>query len=138
MESIPLRPRLQKSQSHFIEVAKEESLKSSLLHKHGACLVYRNRIVGKGHNYAVYNSSCFYTIHAEVSAIKEFMRLGPRMRLRKDILKECVLYVVRCGKESMNYPLKLSKPCSNCLNFIQKYNVKKVYWSEDDEIFEKN
>lgn len=135
-KSIPLtieqKPRHQK----FIEIAKQESKKSHLYHKHGAVLVYRNKIIATGYNYAIYNNSCFYTIHAEVSAIKEFLRLGPRKRLRKDILKDCTLYVVRSGQESMNYPLKLSKPCENCYNFCKKHKLKKVYWSKDDKVFD--
>lgn len=130
-QCIPLN-LVKNSHKNFVEKAKEQSLKSALYHKHGACLVYRNKIISYGYNYMVYNKHCLWSIHAEVSAIKEFLRLGKRKGLGKNILKDCILYVVRSGKESMNYPMKLSKPCNNCLNFINKHKIKKVFWSVDD------
>ena len=44
------------------------------------------------------------------------------------------MYVIRIGKESMDYPTKLSKPCKNCYNYIKKSGIKKVYFSTDYEI----
>lgn len=128
--------RMKPKHSRYIEAAIDESKKSCLYHKHGAILVYRNKIISTGYNYAIYNSGCFYTTHAEVSAIKEFLKLSSRKQIKRDILKDCILYVVRIGTENMNYPMKLSKPCNNCLNFIKKHKVKKVYWSEDDAVFD--
>ena len=123
----------------FIDKAVEESLKSNMNHRHGACLVYRNKIIAFGYNKMVGGSTKgqknskygLYSIHAEVSAVTEFLRLGKRRGMRKKILKECTLYVVRTGKKSMDFPIKMSKPCDNCYNFLAKYKIKKVYWSED-------
>lgn len=123
----------------FIEVAKKVGLKSTLEHKHGACIVYRNKIVSTGYNYMLGQCNESYenhpkllSIHAEVAAIKEFLRLGPRNGYNKQTLKDCKLYVVRIGKESMNHPIKLSKPCKNCENTIKRFNIPKVYFSMDD------
>lgn len=133
--SCGLDTKLRKREQYFINVALEESKKSTLYHKHGACLVYKNKIISTGYNFAIHNGPN-YTIHAEVSAILEFLKNGPRKRLNKNILKDCILYVVRVGKESMNYPLKISRPCNNCYNFMKKYGIKKVYWSMNDEVFD--
>ena len=111
-----------------------------MCHKHGACLVYRNKIIAFGYNHMhagskksqQYDKYSIYSTHAEVSAIKEFLRLGKRRGYGKNILKDCVLYVVRTGKESMDCPIKMSKPCENCYNFISKFGIRKVYWSVDD------
>ena len=127
-KSIPLteNPRHLK----YIELLREQGKKSKMYHRHGACLVYRNKVISVGYNSMSHlngyttRADNLYSVHAEVSAIREFLRLAPRMGLKKNILKDCTLYVVRIGKESMDYPLKLSKPCKNCMNFIKKYNIK--------------
>lgn len=135
-QSVPIKyvPR----HREYIELAKKESLKSKLCHRHGAVLVYRNKVLSVGYNYMRHNTfkndNLIYSMHAEVAAVREFIRLAPRMGIKKNIksiLKDCTLYVVRTGTESMNYPLKMSKPCKNCMSFIKKHNIKKVYWSID-------
>ena len=130
---------LRRSHKVYIKKAVEESLKSNMSHRHGACLVHRNKIVAYGYNKMIGGSIKgqknskygIYSIHAEVSAVKEFLRLGKRKGMGKNILKECTLYVVRTGKKSMDFPIKMSKPCDNCYNFLAKHKIKKVYWSED-------
>lgn len=130
-QCIPLN-NLRISEKDYIDKAIIESFKSDLCHKHGAVLVYRGKIISIGHNHMVYNKHCLYSIHAEVSVIKEFLRLGKRRGFTKNILKDCILYVVRSGKESLNYPLKMSKPCNNCYNFIKKHKIRKVYWTMNE------
>lgn len=131
---IPIDPLKGCRHQMYVDEAKEQSFKSKMCHKHGALLVYRGKIISRGFNYMVseYNKNCLYSVHAEVSAIREFLRLCKRKGMKKDILKDCILYVVRTGKESMDYPTKMSKPCKNCYNFMKKHKIKKVFWSVDD------
>lgn len=139
-QCIPLKCKGKHRHNDYINKARELSFKSQMYHKHGACLVYRGKIISHGYNrmYAgskstqIYDKYSIYSIHAEVSAIKEFLRLCKRKGMNKRILKDSTLYVVRTGKKSMDYPTKMSKPCDNCYNFIKKHKIKKVYWSEDN------
>ena len=130
--SIPLNPlRGSNKIQKFIEIAIEQSLKSDMQHRHGAVIVYRNKVVAFGYNRMIWNNrNCFYARHAEVDALKDFFI----RKLDKRILKDCTMYVIRIGKASMDYPTKLSKPCKNCYNYIKKSGIKKVYFSTDYEI----
>ena len=124
MELIPLDKKYTPRHDQYMRVAWEESLKSTMYQKHGACLVYRNKIVSTGYNYNIhYSHNCFYAIHAEVSAIQNFLK-QPWIKQKRIKLRECKIYVVRTGRESMNYPIKFSKPCNNCINFIKKHKIK--------------
>ena len=100
-------------------------------HRHGAVIVYRNKILAYGYNHMIWNNrNCFYARHAEVDALLDFKK----RKIDRKILKDCTMYVIRIGKESMDYPTKLSKPCKNCYNYIKKSGIKKVYFSTDYEI----
>lgn len=110
---------------------------SNLTHKHGCVIVYNNRVIGVGHNYKEkkLNNGC--SIHAEICAMKS---------VKKNILPKCELYVVRLGpvltttKDIANEyevydddikrsVLKYSRPCPQCASLIQRFNIKKVYYS---------
>ena len=51
----------------------------------------------------------------------------------KGILNECDIYVVRIGPNSLDNPLKYSRPCLDCESTIMKYNIKNVYYSTSCE-----
>jgi len=73
--------------------------------------------------------SVLRTIHAEVSAIKNFPA-----NLRH-LLPKCYIIVIQWDKRIDE--LKMSKPCKNCNNAIINSGIKKIYWScEDGSIFQ--
>ena len=91
---------------------------------HGAVIVYRGKIIGRGFNkmcVPCVNRVNQFSIHAEVDAIQDALR-----KVHKNDLKKSTLIVVRvntCG-ETLN-----SYPCINCRNYISQLGVKTVYYS---------
>jgi len=93
-------------------------------HRHGCVIVKDGIIIAEGFNHHVKHYEHTFTIHAEVDALS---------KVKKNILLECELYVVRIGTDLMGRPLKYSCPCINCTKSILKAGIKKVYFSTDEE-----
>ena len=134
-KSIPLEllkdtQKYRKKHIKFIENAIKKAYQSPMYHKHGAVIVHRGKIIASGYNYLMPNKTYDYSIHAEVAAIKNFLKNNKNT----SILEECDLYVVRIGKKSMGFPTKMSKPCKNCSKSINKYGLRSVYWTTDEII----
>jgi deoxycytidylate deaminase len=110
--------------SNYIDIATNAAMKSTMIQKHGCVVVHKNKIVSIAHNImpTYYNES----LHAEINAI---------IKAKKKIkhIDNAVLYIVRIGQNSMNNPLKYSKPCTKCTNFIINSGIKKVYYSTNYE-----
>jgi tRNA(Arg) A34 adenosine deaminase TadA len=121
---IPLNNEQTNKFREFLDIAKKESLKSEMKHKHGACIVYKNKIIASGYNYNVEGGTYGYSIHAELSAIQDLFK--KYSKYSRNILKDCIMYVIRIDKFNK---LTLSKPCKCCTNMIYKYKLKKVYWT---------
>lgn len=113
---------VKKSQSKFLERAAKIALKSNMYRQHGAVIVIGDQIVAEGYNHDYIRLCHKYSIHAEVHAINK------ARKLRMD-LTEADLYVVRIGKQSMDYPLRYSRPCESCAEYIKKVGIKRVYYS---------
>lgn len=103
----------------YLDIATDIAMKSTMMQKHGAILVYKKDIIGYGYNHHVNN----FCIHAEMAAI---MSLKGK---NKQLLNQCDLYVVRVGPKRYNFPLKYSKPCQKCQDAINKCRIKKTYYS---------
>lgn len=113
----------------FCERAVQEALKSVIVHKVGCVIVKDNKIVAASHNQFTVNHVCHtWSVHAEVAALLQ-LRKQPRKFFRN-----CVMYVVRVGTESMDYPLKLSKPCEACEALINAVGIRRVYYSTNDQV----
>ena len=111
-------------QKTYLSIAAKIADKSPMYpHKHGAIIVYRDKIIASGYNYYVGD----FSVHAEVSAISKIKKKD------KHILSDCDIYVVRIGPKSFNNPLKYSRPCPNCQDTIIKNNIKKAYYSTSYE-----
>lgn len=106
----------------FLEKASEVALKSNMQQKHGAIVVYKNKILASGYNERCDYLNDNYSIHAEVAAISKLF-------YNKKLLELCDIYVVRIAGEAFDNCLKNSKPCKSCTNFIKKYNLKNIYYS---------
>jgi len=106
----------------FFEEAYSQALKSDMNFNHGAILIYRGKIIGRGYNtYKHSNPNCKDSLHAEISAIKSALN-----KIHAKELKKCELVIIRVNKtgECLN-----SMPCSNCQRAIRDYNIKRVFHS---------
>ena len=110
----------------FIENAVNVAKKSSMLHKHGCVVVYKNKIISVGHNHCIV--ACSFSIHAEMDAINKAKKILSRVDMQR-----CTLFVVRIGQDSMDNPLKYSKPCPTCSRSIVDIGIKKTYYSTNFE-----
>jgi deoxycytidylate deaminase len=114
----------------FLHKAAEIAKQSNMCQKHGAIVVYKNKIIASGFNYICDYMNNNFSIHAEISAISQLFH-------NKKLLELCDLYVVRIAPSYDNC-LKNSKPCNSCSKFIKKYNIRNVYYSTNynyDELY---
>jgi hypothetical protein len=72
----------------------------------------------------------FYSTHAEMSVIYKFLK-SCKLQPFKDFmdLSNFVIVVIRCGKDGS---LKNSRPCNHCLDMMEKYRIKNIFYSTDD------
>jgi deoxycytidylate deaminase len=108
----------------FLSIAAKIAEKSTMQQKHGAVIVYKNKIIASGFNYNCSHMNNNYSIHAEVAAISQLF-------YNKALLEFCDIYVVRIAPAYDNC-LKNSKPCKNCTKFINKYKLRNTYYSTND------
>lgn len=111
--------------TYYISEAAKIAEKSLVFpHTHGAIVVYRGKIIGKGYNkHCVPNINRVnpWSIHAEVDAINDALR-----KISKEYLRKSTLVVVRVNNngETLN-----SYPCENCRNYISQMGIKIAYYS---------
>uniref|UniRef100_A0A6C0LJM4 CMP/dCMP-type deaminase domain-containing protein n=1 Tax=viral metagenome TaxID=1070528 RepID=A0A6C0LJM4_9ZZZZ len=111
-------------QKYYLNIAAKIAIKSPMFnHKHGAIIVYRDKIIGSGFNYYVSD----FSIHAEVAAIASIHKK------KRHILNECDIYIVRIAPDRFKNMLKYSRPCANCSNIIIKNNIKNAFYSTNYE-----
>lgn len=108
----------------FVEAAIKEAKRSPMNQKHGCVVAHNNRLLSSAHNDMpdMFRNS----VHAEVNALK-------KLKNRPELLKRCVLYVIRIGPDSSNNLLKYSKPCAACARFIRECGVRTVFYSTNRE-----
>lgn len=109
--------------SEYIMLARDEAKKSPMSQKHGCVVIHKNKVVATGYNKQVEPFS-LTSIHAEVNALIKAKKV-----LNRSELKQAKLMVVRIGTNSMDNPLKYSKPCKVCQSFIDKLGIQLVYYS---------
>ena len=127
----------------FIDEAILSAEKSNLkVANHGAVVVYRGKIVGRGYNkYCIENKNKVnrWSVHAEVDAINNALR-----KISRDDLRKSTLIVVRKLKEGSQINNKqtltkseslfceeigYSEPCKHCANFILRNGLRTCYYS---------
>jgi deoxycytidylate deaminase len=116
-------------QQYYLKHAAKVANKSEMEHKHGAILVHNDTIIGSGFNHKHEHMCHKYSIHAEVDAL---LKVKAKKR---HILQDAEMYVVRIGNTKLQCPLKYSRPCCDCQKVIQKYGIKKVYYSTNFDRF---
>ena len=116
----------------FIKLATNSAMNSDAAHKHGSVLICKNQTF-TGYNHFSGNSHSGITVHAEEHAILNFItwckvrRYSDSYIRRK--LKKSVLFTIRVKDDC----IKHSSPCSTCVKMIQKYEIKHVIYSDQDE-----
>tara|TARA_B000000477_G_scaffold52176_2_gene43889 strand:+ start:58545 stop:59078 length:534 start_codon:yes stop_codon:yes gene_type:complete len=112
-------------QKYYFDFAANIAKNSNMFQKHGAVIVYKKTIIATGYNSYSYNSRTNFSIHAEIIAINNAIKNS-----NKELLSDSKLYIVRIAPESKSkYMLKYSKPCLNCQKYINKFNIKKIFYS---------
>jgi deoxycytidylate deaminase len=109
----------------YFSKASKIAEKSSMTHQHGCVIVSdEGNILSCGYN-KMEDFMCHkYSIHAEIDAIC-------KVKKNKSILQQSTMYIVRISKRGI--ALKYSKPCSDCQKMIEKYGIKRVYYSTSYE-----
>lgn len=116
-------------QKYYFEIAANIARNSDMFQKHGAVIVYKKTIIATGFNSYLFNNKTNFSMHAEIVAINNVIK-----NYNKDILSESKLYIVRIAPESKSKNiLKYSKPCLNCQKYINKFNIKKIFYSTNYE-----
>ena len=113
---------INKKHQLFLDIAAQTAKFSTMQQKHGAVVVYKNKVIACGFNYMTHYLNDNNSIHAEVAAISQLLK-------SRNILNECDIYVVRIASQKFNNCLKMSKPCEKCTKFINKYNIRKIFYS---------
>lgn len=113
-----------------IEIAKENAIKSDLLHKHGSVLICNGQIF-TGYNHFIPGKNSI-TIHAEEDAIQKFINMCRKKYwsdtyIRKK-LKKAQLITIRVKNDE----IKCSAPCKNCIQMIRNYEIKHIIYSNND------
>ena len=112
-------------QKLYIQEATKLAEKSLMrIASHGAVIIYRGKIIGKGFNKMCVpniNKVNTYSVHAEVDAINDALRKTSRENLRKS-----TLIVVRVNNKG---EIVKSDPCQNCRNYITQHGIKIAYYS---------
>lgn len=123
---------MKKNHAYYCDIAQNIAMKSCMAQKHGCVIVYNNEIIAKGTNMCYKNVNNVTSIHAEVNAINQLRKIITKTG-DKSIPQRCKLYVVRVGKQSMDYPLKNSKPCEMCAKAILNIGIGMTYYSTNEE-----
>ena len=101
-----------------------------------ASVVYQNNIISIGFNqdkthpfqkrYGK-NDDAIY-LHAETHAIKNAIN-----KISKEKLSKSVLYICRVKILRNKFVFGMSKPCEGCMKAISTFDIKKVYYTLDNE-----
>lgn len=103
--------------------------RSDMGQRHGAVITHNGVIVARGFNHHATHLNHSFSVHAEVDALQDLKkRFGSEMKSRR-WLRDCRMYVVRVGTNASGNPLKLSKPCKNCKDAIERAGIPIVFYS---------
>jgi deoxycytidylate deaminase len=109
---------------NFLKIAAEIAKKSTMTQKHGCVIVHKKSVIATGYN--TMPSMFNHSLHAEINAIN-------KVKNRQYLLKDCDLYIVRIGPDSLDNVLKYSKPCPNCTRCILNCKIRRVFYSTNYE-----
>lgn len=125
---------LSKQDEKFIARASYNATLSKMQNHHGCIVVVNGQSVGSGYNnYRNYSrdkiiSNCL-SCHAEISAVRNAIKMEHDKRKQIAMLKKMKLYVVRLNDQGKYLD---SKPCYNCHCRLHALGVRKVIYSTND------
>lgn len=107
--------------------------------KIAACVVYQNTIVAFGNNknkthpfQAKYGrNSESICLHAETDVIKNSLKLISQEQLSRSALYICRVKFLDENKKKLIFGL--ARPCEGCFKAINAFNIKKVFYSLNNE-----
>jgi hypothetical protein len=117
----------------LVDLAIRHSRLSDAVQKHGSVLVLGTSQTFMGYNHYCGGVSLGYaTIHSEAHAIKNFLTWC-RMRRVSDVeirrkLKHASIITVRVCRKGI---VKYAPPCSECAKILDKYEIKRVIYSDE-------
>ena len=121
----------------FAQIALREADKSTMQQNHGCVAVMGGRVVAKGFNSdRCYSSDGFLlntcSCHAEIDVLqklhKSLLKKGKLQKADK-LFRKTTLYISRFKENSDTYN---SAPCLDCLIMIQKFNIKRIIFYQDN------
>ena len=76
-------------------------------------------------------------MHAEVNIINKYISLYRRKGykdsdIRRKLNKECITVIRINNNKNSNIPFTNSAPCSQCIQYLKTYNIKKINYSLND------
>lgn len=117
-----------KRYNDLLEHLKRVAMFSEISFKHAAALIKGYTIYSSGYNKYIkeieikgVKNKQYKTIHAEVNVICNF----PYRKL----IKGMDIIVIRINKSSS---LRNSRPCSDCINKLEKVGIRKVFYSDEN------
>lgn len=126
---------LSKQEEKYIANASHYATLSPMANHHGCIVVVNGQEVGRGYNnYRNYSrdkiiSDCL-SCHAEISAVRNAIKMEHNKRKQEAMLKKMKLYVVRLNDRGQYMD---SKPCHNCYCRLRDLGVRNVIYSTSDD-----
>jgi deoxycytidylate deaminase len=113
----------------LLNIAKNEALKSNFKFKMSAVIFKHNNILSTGRNYGCRSKQGTIpeyqrwpgSIHAEMDAI---------LNCENKIINNASILIVRL---TTNNNFNMAKPCDLCMNYLEKFNFKKVIYTLDKQ-----
>ena len=113
---------------HIINILIKIAKNSSVNQKHSAALIKGDEIYNIGFNKYCSNAK-YSTIHAEIDALMTFNKKYVKGIKGMDII---IIRInnFKSNNNNNNINLKISRPCNNCIDTLRKFDIRKVYYSD--------
>lgn len=107
-------------EDYLIKIAE----KSCVNQKHSAAIIKNGEVINIGYNKYCSSFAKKSTIHAEMDVL-----MNLKKKYKKHLLTNIDIVIIRIS--SKGSILKNSRPCNQCLNILKKFNIRRVYYSND-------
>jgi len=123
--SIPKKVSLYKI-NNIVNILIKIAKNSAVNQRHSAALIKGDEIYNIGFNKYCSNAK-YSTVHAEIDALLTFNKKYIKGIKGMDII------IIRIGgySKSDKINLKISRPCNNCIDTLRKFDIRKVYYSDE-------
>jgi tRNA(Arg) A34 adenosine deaminase TadA len=120
--SIPKKVSLHKI-NNIVNILIKIAKNSAVNQRHSAALIKGDEIYNIGFNKYCSNAK-YSTVHAEIDALVTFNKKYLKGIKGMDII------IIRINNYSSS-KLKISRPCNNCIDTLRKFDIRKVYYSDE-------